>query len=192
MTVWEPTWTAITSSCTRAESKGAPKGSHDVFRAATFVAILLCMCVLGLLFEESRLPSFSIQHPIVKQSKFGESASKYLAPQENEAKEGELRKFHDSPAGSSIQIRPTSTPPEPSNSQNDSSLVAKSGGSAVHKCEVPHLILVTQFFFNRRAHSEKSESNILHIDLPVRTTFSIRNSLQSSPQLSLHTLLKHA
>ena len=144
MTVWEPTWTAITSTCTRAESKGAPKGSHDVFRAATFVAVLLCMCVLGLLFEESRLPSSSIQHPIVKQSKIGESASKDL-----EAREGELRKFHDSPAGSSIQIRPTSTPPEPSNSQNDSSLVAKSGGSAVHKFEVPHLILVTQFFFKQ-------------------------------------------
>lgn len=144
MTVWEPIWTATTSICTRAESKGSPKGSYDVLRAAIFVAVLLCMCVLGLSFEESRLPSSSIQHSTVEQSKFGKSISRNLTPQKSEAEYGEFRNFHDSPPGNSIRIRPTSTSPEPSNSPNRPSLVAKNGESTVHTCQAPHLTLVTQ------------------------------------------------
>ena len=137
MTIWEPTWTAVTSSCAPAESKSASKGSQDICRASVFVAVLLCMCVLGLLFEESRLPSSPIPHPTAEQTQLGESVLNKLAPINGAAVVGELGQIEHLPAGSTI-IQPTATTPESPDSPSGPSLVAKSGESAAHTCQSPH------------------------------------------------------
>ena len=137
MTIWEPTWTAITSSCAPAESKSASKRSQDIYQTSIFVAVLLCMCVLGLLFEESRLPSAPIQRPAAEQAQSGGSVLIELAPINGAAAEGELGEIEALPAGSS-KIRPTSSSPQSPDSPSGPPLAAKSGESAAHTCQAPH------------------------------------------------------